>query len=320
MTLHLTSTEVAGLVDMADALAAVEECMRALGRDGTVNMPRQRLPLPGSSLQVMAAAMPGHGLFGLRSYASARQGGGGKFNRLELYGLADRRLVAIMDCEPISHLRTGAATAVAAKYLAPPAAGSVGMIGTGRQARLQLIALAASRKLTHIEVWSRDAERRQRFAGEMARVLGLPVSVARDARACVAGAELVVAATKSSTPVIERAWLRPGAHVTGMGANAANRREIDDETVLAADVVCVDDVAQARLEAGELISLVAAGRMGWDRVASLADIVQSHAPGRQRADQLTLFKSLGVAIEDVALAAVVYARAVERGVGRQIEL
>lgn len=319
MPLCLTTAEVAGLIDMRDALAAVEDAMRLIGREGTVNLPRQRMALPGGSLQVLAAAMPTLGVFGVRSYASARQGGAG-FNRLELYATADRSLLAIMDCAPISLLRTGAATAIAAKYLARPGAATVGLIGTGRQAIVQLEALAAARTIRSVRVFSRDAARCARFAGDATARLGIPVEAAASGVAAVTGADLVVAATNSRTPVIEGAWLAPGAHVTGMGANGADRRELDDACVLAAGVVATDDVAQARAEAAELIDLAAARRLAWDGVVSLADIVQGHAVGRRSPDEITVFKSLGVAIEDVALGAIAYRRASERGIGRRVEL
>lgn len=320
MPLYLTDADVASLIDMRDALAAVEEAMSLLGRDGTVNQPRQRMPLPGSSLQMLAGAMPTRKIYGQRMYASARQSKTAKFNRLVIYSTEDQSWLALMDCARISGLRTGAATAVAAKYLARPDADTVGIIGTGRQARLQLTALAASRPLKHIKAYGRDAARRAEFCARMEKELGVAVEPVGSAADCVAGVGIAVAATKSPTPVIEASWLAPGVHVTGMGANSANRRELDDATVLRADVITVDDPAQAPLEAGEFIDLTRAGKLTWDRVLPLSDIVQGKRAGRTSAAQLTLFKSLGLGIEDVALAAIVLDRARERGVGRQIDL
>jgi ornithine cyclodeaminase/alanine dehydrogenase-like protein (mu-crystallin family) len=259
--------------------------------------------------------MPKAGLFAIRSYAGSRTAGGGKFNRIELFDVEDRRLLAVMACEPISGLRTAAATAVAAQYLANADADTLAIIGAGQQARLQVRGLAASRSLKAVRVWSRSQERREAFAAQMQAELGIAVEACASAEQCVSNAALVLAATKSAQPVIERRWLAPGAHVTGMGANAADRRELDDQTILDAAVVCVDDPDQARIEAGEFIDLVAAGRLSWSTVRSLSDIVRSEHPARRSTTDLTVFKSLGIGIEDLALAAVVYRRALDRGVG-----
>lgn len=318
--LYLNDADVATLVDMKDALAAVDEAMRLLGRDGTVNEPRRRMPLPKSSLQMMAGCMPTRGVYGQRMYASSRQTRTSKFNRLVLYSSADQSWLALIDCERISKLRTGAASAVAASYLARPDADTVGLIGTGRHARLQLQAFAASRPLSRVRVFSRDAERRSEFARRMEAELGVPVEAVATAQECVSGMSQVIAATKSATPVFDGAWLSPGTHVTTMGANAPDRREVDDETVLKSAVVTVDDPAQARIEAGEFIDLVRDGRLAWDRVAALSDVVQGIRPGRTSPEQITLFKSLGLGLEDVALGMIAYERAVARGIGRQIEL
>lgn len=320
MPLYLTSPEIATLIDMQDALASTEEAMKLLGRDGTVNEPRRRMPLPSSSLQMLAGSMPSRGVYGQRSYASSRLTRSSKFNRLMLYATADHSWLAIMDCARISLLRTGAATAVAAKYLARTDADTIGIIGTGRQAAIQLEAICASRPIRHVKAFGRDATRRAEFSARMSEQLKIPVEAAASAQACVAGAAIVVAATKSPTPVIEGAWLSPGTHVTGMGANSTNRSELDDATVLAAAVIATDDVAQSRIEAGEFVSLTHDGRLSWDRVSQLSDIVQGTRPGRTSPADITLFKSLGLGIEDVALAAIVYERAIARGVGRRIDL
>lgn len=320
MPLYLTNAEVATLIDMRDALATTEEAMQLLGREGTYNEPRRRMPLPQSSLQMLAGCMPTRGVYGQRSYASARQTRTSKFNRLILHSTRDQSFLALMDCARISLLRTGAATAVAAKYQARPEADTIGIIGTGLHAGIQLLALCTSRPIKHIKAFGRDADRRKKFAADMTEKLGVPVEPADTAAQCVAGAGIVVTATKSSTPVLEAGWVSPGAFVATMGANSPNRRELDDATVLGATVLTVDDVNQARIEAGEYIELTRDGRLSWDRVTQLSDVVQGKKPGRTGATDISLFKSLGIGLEDVALGALVYERAIARDVGRMIEL
>jgi ornithine cyclodeaminase/alanine dehydrogenase-like protein (mu-crystallin family) len=317
--LYLKAAEVASLIDMRDALASTEEAMRLLGQAGTVNEPRRRMPLPGSSLQMLAGCMPSRGVFGQRAYCSSRSGGG-KFNRLQLYSTETNAWLALMDCAPISSLRTGAATAIAAKYMSRPDADAIGLIGTGHQAGQQLRALSHVRKIKRVKVFGRDAGRRVEFAAAMTKELGIPVEAVDSGAKAVGDCAIVVAATTSPTPVIDVAWLAPGTFVTGMGANGASRRELDHATVLDAAVIAADDVAQAQIEAGEFIDLTTDGRLKWDRVVPLSDIVQGKKPGRTSPGELTLFKSLGIGIEDVSLGAVVYERAKARGVGRMIEL
>lgn len=320
MPLYLTNAEVSQLIDMRDALDTTEEAMMLLGREGTHNEPRRRMPLPQSSLQMLAGCMPTRGVYGQRSYASARQTRTSKFNRLTLYSTRDQSFLALMDCARISLLRTGAATAVAVKYMARPDADTIGIIGTGHHAGIQLLALCTSRKIKRISAFGRDLERRKKFAADMSEKLGVPVEAASSAARCVEGAGIVVTATKSATPVLEAAWLAPGACVATMGANSKTRRELDDATVLGAKVIVVDDVAQAHLEAGEFVDLTRDGRLSWDRVVQLSDVVQGKTPGRTSAADITVFKSLGIGLEDVALGALVYERAIARNVGRMIEL
>lgn len=320
MPLYLTNAEIASLIDMRDALETTEEAMTLLGREGTHNEPRRRMPLPGSSLQMLAGCMPTRGVYGQRSYASSRQSRTSKFNRLMLYSTKDQSFLALMDCARISLLRTGAATAVAVKYLARPDADTIGIIGTGHHAGIQLLALCTSRPIRLIKAFGRDEDRRRRFAADMSEKLGVTVEAAPSAAECVAGAGIVVTATKSATPVLDAAWLSPGTCVATMGANSPNRREVDDATVLGAAVLTVDDVAQAKIEAGEYIDLARDGRLDWGRVSQLSDVVQGLKPGRTSAQETTFFKSLGLGIEDVALGSLVYQRAIARNVGRMIEL
>ncbi|MEK9661493.1 MAG: ornithine cyclodeaminase family protein, partial [Alphaproteobacteria bacterium] len=212
-------------------------------------------------------------------------------------------------------LRTGAATGVAARYMAALDAETVGIIGSGTQARAQLMALAAVRPLREIGVFSRDAARRAGFAASMEAELGVAARPVGSAAECVAGAEMVVTITNAGEPLFDGALLQPDAFVSAAGANRPARREIDVETVRRAALVAVDDPEQARIESGELTAAVEAGAIGWDAVVSLGDIVAGRHGGRNGDGGIAVFKSLGIGIEDVAMAKTVYERALAAGAG-----
>jgi len=229
--------------------------------------------------------------------------------------------VALLEADYLGQMRTGAASGIATKYMARADATTAGIIGTGLQARTQLEAIAAVRQLSSVRAYSRNPERRAQFAREMTERLQLPVYPAGSAEEAVREAEIVVTATNSSTPVLLGRWLAPGTHVNAIGANFPQKRELDEEAVRRAGIIAVDSREQAMLESGDL--LAAFGGLeasAWMVVRELADIVAGRVPGRTDARQVTLFKSNGVAVEDVAVAARVVELAQERGLGTRLPL
>ena len=221
-----------------------------------------------------------------------------------------------MEARILSSLRTGAASGVAAARLSAPDARTIGLIGAGKQAETQLTAIAAVRPIQEISVFSRNRPNLEAFCLNMEKVMGIPVRPAASAREAASQADIVVAATDSEEPVVFADWLKPGAHVVTMGANAANRREVELKIIEDASVLVTDDVAQARIEAGEFIDLDRAGRFDWSRVLTLAQLVAN--PPAYRSDRITVFKSLGAAIEDLASASFAYDEALRRGIGRRL--
>ncbi|CAN0349083.1 unnamed protein product [Discosporangium mesarthrocarpum] len=314
MPLYITEDEVRRLVDMDDALTAVEAGFRHWGQGDTANLPRRRLPLPGAVYQTMAASLPDDDVFGAKAYYVLPAG---RNFTVFLHSLSQGRLLAMIEADWMSQLRTGAATGIAARYLAQPGAGKVGIIGSGTQARAQLMALAAVRDLTDISVFSRDPARRTDFAAAMEAELGIAARPAESAAACVAAADMVVTITNAGEPLFDGALLRPGAFVSAAGANRPTRREIDVETVRRAALVAVDDPEQARIESGELAAAVEAGAIEWDAVVPFGDIVTGRHAGRGDGTGITVFKSLGIGLEDIAMAKMVYERALSVGAGRE---
>lgn len=189
------------------------------------------------------------------------------------------------------------------------------MIGSGRQAQTQVEAIAAARTLTEVRVYSRNREHAANFARRIAERMGIEVRATDDARSGVDGADIVVTITTSQHPVLEGEWLKVGAHVNAAGSNWANRRELDDRVMQLASVIAVDSLDQARLEAGDLIIPVEQGHLSWEDVRPLGEILAGKLPGRQSPADITVFKSLGIAVEDVAVARYVYDQAVSRGIG-----
>jgi ornithine cyclodeaminase/alanine dehydrogenase-like protein (mu-crystallin family) len=315
--LLLREDDVAGLLTMPEAIEAVEAAFAAQARGEGANHPRARFFVPGGVLHHMAAALPGGGVMGTKTYTSFA-GGGTRF-WVMLYSAENGDLLALIEADRLGQIRTGAATGVAVRRLAPADARVAAVLGTGGQARTQVEALAAVRPgLREIRAFGRDAERRLRFCREMTDALGVPVTPAHGVEAAVKGAQIVVCVTSAREPILRGEHLAPGVFVAAAGANRLTAREIDEEVVGRADVVVVDDVAQARVEAAELIFAHERRRFAWERARSLADLVAGRIPGRERADQITLFKSLGVALEDVAVAALVHAKARAAGIGKEL--
>lgn len=304
MTLHFSESLVREALPMDEAIQATESVFRELGSGRAQNRPRQRVRVPGRMLHTMSAGSAGLGFVGLKTYLTGRDGA--RFVVL-LFDSRRGELAAILDAEALSQIRTGAATGVAADYLAPPDAATCAVVGCGFQAETQLEALAVVRPLSRVEVYCRTRERRSAFASRMSRRLGVSVTPAGTAEAAVAGKAIVVAATDAREPVIRGAWVRPGAFVAAIGGNALNRRELDRAAVLAADRIVVDDLEQARIECGDLAALVETGELDWRQVETLGSVVAS---GDRRAPPGgALFESQGIAAEDIAAAAVVYRRA-----------
>ena len=317
MTILIDERCIRSLVSMDDALAAVEEVFRAQGtgeNGGVTNVPRVRVPVKNGVVRITAAVLSYRGYYGVKISSTAVFGrdAGRMFC---LYREADGALVAIVQVFAMGAMRTGAASGVATKYLANEDATVLAVIGTGRQARTQIEAVCKVRAIREVRVYSRDAGNREHFCAELEKINKIKYVSFDSAEQAVRGADIVIAATPSEQPVVLGAWLKPGAHINAIGANYEHRRELDVDVVRAAKFICVDDIEQVRYEATDLAAPVKAGLLSWDDVHPLADVVAGKVRGRTSREDITLFKSLGVALEDVALAATAYEKALAQGVG-----
>ena len=315
MTLFLTEGEVESLLDMRSTLEAVEEILRQYAEGRATNHARRRVALPGSGLNVMFAGAPEIGALGLKAYSVARSGA--RFYTM-LFDPESGELLSIMQSDKLGQLRTGAASGVATKYLAREDATTLGIYGAGWQAESQLEAIAAVRKLDRIVVHSRTEESRKAFAEKMGERLGLEIETTH-APEEPAAQDIVVTVTSSVEPILQGEWLKPGAHVNAAGSNFLFKTEIDRDVVKRASLVTMDSREELGLEAGNLLQAVETGAVLPEAIRELGQVIAEQLEGRRSPEDITLFVSQGLALEDLGAARLVYDRARERNVGREID-
>ncbi len=315
MTLFLTETDVGSLLDMRSVLDAVEDVLRQHAEGKAANRARRRVTLPGSGLNVMFAGAPQIGALGLKAYTVGRSGA--RFYTM-LFDPQGGELLAVMQSDKLGQLRTGAASGVATKHLAREDANTLGIYGAGWQAESQLEAIAAVRGLERVVVYSRTEESRKAFAEKMSERLGMEIETTHSPEE-PAAQDIVVTVTSSKEPVLMGEWLKEGAHVNAAGSNFLFKREIDREAVKRANLVTVDSREELGLEAGNLLQGIETGAVMLEAVREIGQVIAGHVPGRRKPEDITLFASQGLAIEDLAAARLAYDRAKERDVGHEME-
>ena len=314
MAIYLSEADVREILTMEIALKAVEDSFLRLADGSAVQHSRQRLhPAANSYLHYMAAADSREHYMGLKIYTSSPQGL--KFI-VPLFHTETGELLAMIEANYLGQMRTGAASGVATRLMARADAKTIGVIGTGLQAHTQLEAIVQVRKIERIRAFGRNEERRAKFVREVSERLKIPVEDADSAEAAVHDADIVVTSTNSTKPVVEGGWLRPGTHINAIGANFPQKRELDSEAVTRAQIIAVDSREQSKLEAGDLIQAFAGDEQKWTQVLELSEIAARHIRGRTNSNEITLFKSNGIAIEDIVTAGRIYeiAREKKRGI------
>lgn len=319
MPLYLTEQDVTQLLTMEETLAAVEGVFKSFAVGQASNQSRRRVRAGGGTLNVMSGAVANlagfDGLLGLKAYTVTPNGYRFFVNLFEAKSGA---LLAFIEADKLGQMRTGATSGVATKYLAKPDAQTVGLYGTGWQASSQLAAVCGVRSIKSVKVYGRNPEKQAQFCAQMKAELQLADIVPVTQPEAAAEADIIITITTAREPVLRGAWLPPGAHVNAAGANSVLRREFDDDTIKRAAFICTDSIEQAHLEAGELIVPIEKGWLNWEAVHELRYVVSGNIQGRQTDQDITVFKSLGLAIEDVAAAAVVYRKAVEQKIGKEM--
>ena len=315
MALFLSDQEVAQLLPMDECIDVLEEAFAHAGAGKVDNRPRNRIRMPGGFFHFMVASNEGHGVFGYKAYPSFA---GGAKMIVMLYDYETGALLSCMEGGRLGQIRTGAASGLATKYMAKKDSATVAVIGSGFQARTQLEAVCAVRDIKGVKVFSRKEERRTAFAERSSESLKVDVKAVESAQECVEGADVVIVITSAREPALLGEWLSPGAHVNAAGGNHWMRREIDEETVLRSEVIVVDDLDQAKIECGDLMWLEPRGSFRWDMAKELQDVVAGRVNGRPSEKSITLFESMGLALEDIAAAHLVYNKAKAQGIGQEL--
>jgi alanine dehydrogenase len=225
----------------------------------------------------------------------------------------------MIEADALGQIRTGAASGLATRVLSNPDATQATMFGAGWQAETQLAAIDAVRKLQRVWIVNRRPERREAFIAKMQPHVKAKLEAATSAEEAVRSSHIVTTITSSREPVLKGEWLQAGVHVNAAGGNLLLRREIDDDVVMQADRLVVDSVEQSKIESGEFLGVIETGRRHWENFVELRHVVAGLIPGRTAASDITLFKSGGLALEDVAVGKLVYERALDRGAGRKLE-
>jgi alanine dehydrogenase len=315
MTLFLSEKQVSNLLTMPEALQVVEEAFRHVATGEALQQPRRRLIMPKGIYHIMPAADLQTETFGVKLYTSFSPRT--RFLFL-LYSSQNGDLLAVIEADKLGQVRTGAASGIATKLLANHADPlRVGLFGAGWQAETQIEAVCTACTVQQVLVYSRTPERREAFCNKMSTLLRQDIRPAESPEEVVRNSNVIITATNSISPVLQGAWLRPGTHINAVGSNMLIRQELDIETIRRSDLIVVDSIEQARLEAGDLLPAFERGYFRWEQAVELAQIVNRQHPGRTKPEQITLFKSLGVALEDVAVATHVYKKALHQGIGEE---
>lgn len=313
--LYLTEADIEKLLTMDLALSAVEAAFRKMALDEAFNLPRQRCQTDQVMLHVLPAAAKTLGAIGFKAYTTSKSGA--KFH-VTLYDPKSGELAALIEADALGQFRTGAASGVATMKLARPDASSVGLYGTGKQARTQLLAVCKVRPIKRVCVYGRDPERRRAFAAQLTAETGVEVVPVETPEEAAHGHDIVITATNAREPVLQGAWLSAGAHVNLIGSNFMGKAEADVDVFRRAALVTVDSKEQAKLEAGDFAPAITAGVLHWSDVFDFAPVLVGKYPGRETPQDVTVFKSLGLGIEDIALAVRIVELAQQQGLGREL--
>ena len=317
MVLLLSNDEVRATIGMTEAIDALDAAFLEEAQ-GQVHQP-QRLNMPApeagkSFLRIGACVMSGSGWMGFKAMNLAKNVG--VRYQVHLYSLADGALRAIMDAQYLTTLRTGATSGVATKRLSLQRPGKVAVLGAGQEALMQLEAMRVLGLVSSAAIFSPTPQKREALAEFFRETHGMKVSAVDSAKSAVSDADIVVAAVNASEPVILGDWLKPGVHVNSVGTARPTQREIDSDVFRRSAIVVVDTRNGVFTESGDCIA--AADVIKPEQAFELSDLVAGRAPARTHDHQITLFKSVGTAVQDIAVAARIYQVAEAKGLGTRL--
>lgn len=317
MALFLSENDVKQLLTVGMAMEAVESAHRDLALGQAQETPRARTRLPQTALHILQGALPAQGVLGYKAYTSNRSG-----NRflVHLFDAASGRLRAMIEADYLGMIRTGAASGVAAKWLARPEAKVAGVFGAGWQAEGHVRAICEALPLECVKVFARQADKLAAFCQRLSEQTGVRVVPATSAEEAVRDSDLLGTVTTAAQPLFDAVWLSPGTHINAAGSNALIRQELSEATLRRCGLIAVDTVATALAEAGDLLPLLEKGRLQQRQMVELGEVIIGRQPGRESAEQITVFESQGLAIQDLAVALRVLAAAEAAGLGVEIPL
>jgi ornithine cyclodeaminase/alanine dehydrogenase-like protein (mu-crystallin family) len=317
MVLLLNEDEVRQILTMDMALDAVEQGLRRMALDEAQNVPRARVQTDHAMLHSMSAAIKSLGIMGAKIYATSRKGAA-QFH-VSLFDGKTGALLCLMQADYLGQMRTGAASGIATRLMARPDATQVGLFGSGKQARTQLLGVCSVRRISLVQVYSPNEERRRHFARQMSAECRTEVVPVSRPELAAEDKDIIITATTSREPVLHGQWIAQGTHINAIGSNFLGKAELDAVAIRRCADVVVDSKEQARLEAGDFQQALEDGSLRWTDIRELAQVLVGRYPVRKHAQDITLFKSLGIAVEDVAVAGQVYASAQANGIGKTIE-
>jgi len=315
--LYLSEDDVRQLLTMEMAIEAVEAALRKMALEEAFNIPRTRCQTDQAMLHVLSAAAKTLGVLGYKAYITTKKGA--QFH-VTIYDGKTGEMTALMRADFLGQMRTGAASAVASKHLSRKDSTTLGLFGTGKQARTQLLGQCKVRPIKRVQVWSPNEEHRKAFAAEMSAACGVEVVPASKPEEAARGLDIVNTATSAREPCLLGEWISPGQHLNIVGSNFLAKSEIDVEVIKRANVLYIDHAEQGKLEAGDLVAALDQRVIEWYDVQEIGRLVANRSPGRESPQDVTLFKSLGIGLEDIAVAAKLLAKAKEAGIGKWLEL
>ncbi len=317
MVLHLTEADVARLLPLEAAIAAVDEAFRDHADGIARDTARQRTQMPDGTLHVLQAASERLDLIGFKMYFPGKSA---RTFLVHLIELSTGRLLALIEADELGIRRTGAATAVATRALSRPDAAVLACFGSGRHAVTQLRNVAAVRDIAQVRVVGRSPERLAQFQAAVREATGLEATIADSPQAALAGADIVNIVTRSPTPLFDGALLEPGQHVNAVGSNALSRREIDMTAIRRAALIVVDSIPVAQRECGDLLPAADAGLIDWHTLPELGHVLTGRHPGRATREDITIFESQGMGLLDLYAANAVRHEAARLGTGRELDI
>ncbi len=314
--LYLDEEQVKQVLTMDMAIDAVDAVLRKMALEEAFAIPRSRCQTDHTSLHVLSASAKSLGVIGLKAYTKTKTVA--RYH-ITIYDGKTGEMTAFMQADHLGQMRTGAASAVASKYLARSDSKRLGLYGSGKQAKTQAIGVCRTLNIERITVHSPNEERLSRFVEDLV-ALGLPAIGTANPEEAARGQDIICTATTSKSPILHGDWIAPGTHLNIIGANYLSKSEVDLETIRKANLLTIDSKEQGRLEAGDFSAALDAKIISWPEIHDIGRVIAGRTEGRQKREDITLFKSLGLGLEDIAVAQRVYLRAKEMNIGSWLDL